>query len=178
MLEFAGDVEEACALLRRVPIQGAYNIMLLDSIGKSQIAVITAGRDAEFIDQPVATNHQADSHWPLYEEKVLTRERYQLLSEITAEQPYNAYEFSRQFLLPPLYHTRFARGFGTLYDAAFYPQHLSCEYFWPEMSWSFGFDNFTPRDYRITFTDPEGYPKNATSYSEIYTSKPTPVLRF
>jgi len=178
LLEFAGDVDEACALLRRIPVQGAYNIMLLDAAGNSKLAVVAADRDTEFTDQPVATNHQADSHWPLYEEKVLTRERFQLLDEITVALPYSAHEFSRQFLLPPLYHSRFARGFGTLYDAAFYPARLACEYFWPENSWSFDFDSFTPGEYHITFTDPEGYPEKSKTYGEIYTSTPLPVLRF
>jgi hypothetical protein len=30
LLEFAGDVKEACELIRPIPVQGAYNIMLLD----------------------------------------------------------------------------------------------------------------------------------------------------
>jgi hypothetical protein len=30
LLEFAGNVNEACELVQRVPVQGAYNIMLLD----------------------------------------------------------------------------------------------------------------------------------------------------
>jgi predicted choloylglycine hydrolase len=30
LLEFAGNVSEACELIQRIPVQGAYNIMLLD----------------------------------------------------------------------------------------------------------------------------------------------------
>jgi predicted choloylglycine hydrolase len=34
LLEFAGNVGEACELIRRIPVQGAYNIMLLDRESK------------------------------------------------------------------------------------------------------------------------------------------------
>jgi hypothetical protein len=78
----------------------------------------------------------------------------------------------------PLYHTRFARGFGTLYDAAFYPQRNACEYFWPHNNWQFDFQSFSERDYHIAFIDPDGYPDNSEAYSEVYTSKPLPVLQF
>jgi len=40
------------------------------------------------------------------------------------------------------------------------------------------FANFPERDYHIDFIDPDGYPDNSESYSEIYTSKPLPVLQF
>ena len=79
---------------------------------------------------------------------------------------------------PPLYHTRFARGFGTLYDAAFYPASRRCEYFWPEQSWRFDFDSFTPAEYRIDFIDPEGAPIVGKAYDEVYTAKPVPALQF
>jgi len=178
LLEFAGDVKEASELIRRVPVQGAYNIMLLDSEANFETVEIDAGREPAFIGKRVATNHQADSHWPLYEEKVFTHARYQHLYNVTTDREHTANAFTREFLQFPLYHTRFARGFGTLYDAAFYPQRKTCEYFWPHNNWEFDFEDFDERDYHIAFIDPEGYPENSEAYSEIYTSKPLPVLQF
>lgn len=178
LLEFAGDVREACELIRRIPVQGAYNIMLLDRTGKFETVELSAGQQPSFIGSRVATNHQADSSWPLYEEKVLTHARDSHLRKMIAEHIHSAHAFTREFLQAPLYHNRFARGFGTLYDAAFYPQRNACEYFWPENTWPLNFENFSDRDYHIAFIDPDGYPDDSESYGEIYTSKPLPVLQF
>lgn len=178
LLEFAGDVKEAGELIRRIPVQGAYNIMLLDREANFEMVEIDAGRQPAFTGNCVATNHQADSHWPLYEEKVFTHARYQHLGKITVGREHTAHAFTREFLQTPLYHTRFARGFGTLYDAAFYPQRNACEYFWPHNNWQLNFENFVERDYHIAFIDPDGYPENSTAYGEIYTSKPLPVMQF
>ncbi|MEM7562687.1 MAG: C45 family peptidase [Pseudomonadota bacterium] len=178
LLEFAGDVKEANALLKTIPIQGAYNIMMLDRDSNFETVAVSANRDPEFLGSKISTNHQSDSHWPLYEEKVQTRERFEYLTQIHQAQQHSAIDFSREFLKPPLYHNQFGKGFGTLYNAAFYPEHQSCEYFWPENSWSFSFNHFPEVEYQMTFIDPAGYPKKSQSYSEIYTTHPSPVLRF
>jgi len=178
LLEFAGNVKEACELIKRVPVQGAYNIMLLDREAKFETVEIDAGRTPNFVGSRVATNHQADSSWPIYEEKVFTHARFQHLHNVTADREHSAYAFSREFLQFPLYQDRFARGFGTLYDAAFYPQRNTCEYFWPKNTWEFDFQDFSARDYDIAFIDPEGYPEKSRAYGEVYTSQPLPVLQF
>ena len=178
LLEFAGNVQEACELIQNIPVQGAYNILLLDRDNHYRTAALAAGREAQFLDARVSTNHQADSHWPLYENKVHTHARHAFLSDLSAARVHDARGFARQFLQPPLYHTRFARGFGTLYDAAFYPQRFACEYFWPEQTWDFDFAGFSEREYHITFTDPEGYPNKSEAYADVYTGKPIPVLQF
>ena len=178
LLEFAGDIGEAVELLRRVPVQGAYNVMLLDSTGSFETIEIAPGSEPRLVGSRVATNHQADSHWPLYEEKVFTHARYQHLFNVVADREHTAWSFTREFLQFPLYQSRFARGFGTLYNAAFYPERGACEYFWPHHRWDFGFENFTEREYHVEFIDPEGYPEGSESYSEIYPGNPLPVLSF
>lgn len=178
LLEFAGDVKEAGELIRRVPVQGAYNIMLLDREANHQTVELAPGCEPRFVGDRVATNHQVGSHWPLYEEKVFTHARYQHLHNVIADREHTAWAFSREFLQFPLYQSRFARGFGTLYDAAFYPQRASCEYFWPHHQWDLDFDNFVESEYHVAFIDPDGYPENSEAYSEVYTSKPLPVLQF
>ena len=151
---------------------------LLDREANHQTLEIAPGCEPKLVGGRVATNHQAGSHWPLYEEKVLTHVRFQHLQNVVADREHTAWAFTREFLQFPLYHSRFARGFGTLYDAAFYPQRMSCEYFWPHNEWQFDFHSFTEREYPVIFVDPEGYPENSEAYGEIYTSKPIPVLQF
>ncbi len=178
LLEFAGDVEEACDLLQRVPIQGAYNILLLDANARFKSVEIVPGRNPSFGTSTATTNHQSDSNWPLYEEKVFTHVRASHLNNLIAAREHTSRAFIREFLQFPLYQTRFAHGFGTLYDAAFFPQRKACEYFWPHHQWQFDFDGFTPQEYRVEFIDPDGYPEDSEAYGEVYTSKPLPVLQF
>jgi predicted choloylglycine hydrolase len=178
LLENAGNVAEACELLQRVPVNGAYNVMLLDRDRHFETLAIAPGQEPLKMGTRVSTNHQPGSSWPLYEEKVSTHLRYQYLEEVTAARQLNARQFSRQFLQPPLYNTQFGRGFGTLYSAAFYPQSGTCEYLWPEHSWSFNFDKFDDCRYQIVFVDPEGYPAESQSYGDIYTAKPLPMLNY
>ena len=178
LLEFAGNVGEASELLQRIPVHGAYNITLLDADDRFDTIAIGPGQQPQSLGTAVATNHQPGSSWPIYEEKVATHQRYAYLNQIGEAHQHSAFQFSREFLQPPLYSNKFARGFGTLYSAAFYPRHRSCEYFWPGHSWNFGFESFKETEYRIDFIDPEGYPKKSQTYSEIYTGAPVPALRF
>lgn len=178
ILEYAGNVAEACELLQRIPVNGAYNVMLLDSDNQFETIAIAPGHEPLRMGTRVSTNHQPGSSWPLYEEKVHTHLRYRHLQEVNSAQALGATDFSRQFLIPPLYNTQFGRGFGTLYSAAFYPQRGACEYFWPGNTWSFDFDKFAERKYRIHFTDPEGYPEKSQVYGDVYTAKPIPVLNY
>ncbi|MCP3688150.1 MAG: hypothetical protein GY784_07030, partial [Gammaproteobacteria bacterium] len=178
LLEFAGNVSEACEMMRRIPVNGAYNIMLLDSDSNFETISVSVDQPPRYLGSAISTNHQQGSNWPIYEEKVHTHQRYQYLSELADSAQCTGREFAQHFLLPPLYQDKFARGFGTLYDAAFYPQRNACEYFWPEYSWELDFDHFSDREYVMQFVDPEGYPDKLQAYDEIYTSKPLPILQF
>jgi predicted choloylglycine hydrolase len=59
LLEFAGNVNEACELVQRVPVQGAYNIMLLDREANFETVEIAPGCEPTRVGHRVATNHQA-----------------------------------------------------------------------------------------------------------------------
>ena len=178
LLECAGNVSEACELLQRIPVHGAYNVMLLDRDARFETVAIAPGHEPIKLGTRVSTNHQPGSSWPIYEEKVSTHARYRHLESVIAEGGYKARDFSRLFLQEPLYNRMFGRGFGTLYSAAFYPQSGRCEYLWPEHSWNFDFSDFDDCDYRVDFIDPDGYPALGQSYSEIYTASPLPVLSY
>ena len=178
LLEYAGNVAEACELLEHVPVHGAYNVMLLDRDANFETIAIAADQPPLKLGTRVSTNHQPGSSWPIYEEKVSTHLRYQHLDTITAARHLSAHQFSHQFLQPPLYNSQFGRGFGTLYSAAFYPQTGTCEYLWPDHSWSFDFDSFDECKLPVNFIDPAGYPAKSETYGEIYTAKPLPVLNY
>jgi len=42
----------------------------------------------------------------------------------------------------PLYNTDYARGFGTLYTAVYWPQTLTARYLWPGFAWDLSIEAF------------------------------------
>ena len=178
ILEYASNVSEACELAKDIPIHGAYNVTLLDRNADVATLAITAGESTKINSAGVATNHQAGSSWPKYEEKVLTFLRHDYLSDVISKKEDTANSFAQRFLQPPLYNNQFGRGFGTLYTAAYFPTRGECRYLWPGNVWSYNFQNFHPSEYQVQLLDPEGYPAQGGAYAEVYTSNKLPGLSF
>ena len=178
ILEYASNVREAVALVKDIPIHGAYNITLLDKQANFTTLAIAPGESTRVIATPVATNHQNLGGWPLYEEKVQTKKRFDYLNGVIARQEETADSFAFKFLQSPLYNTQFARGFGTLYTAAYYPCRNECRYIWPTNEWRFNFDNFVETEYHASFIDPEGYPNQSQAYADVHTNNRIPGLQF
>ena len=178
ILEYASNVREAVELVKDIPVHGAYNVTLLDKQANFSTLMMAPGKATREIPTAVATNHQKLGGWPLYEKKVQTAARHDYLSEAIKSKVDTADSFALKFLQPPLYHSQFARGFGTLYTAAYYPGRNECRYIWPEHEWRFNFDNFAETQYQINFIDPEGYPVQAEAYADVYTSSHLPGLQF
>ncbi len=178
MLEYATNVKEAVELVKDIPIHGTYNLTLLDADANHATLEITADQPTRVTHAAIATNHQQLGNWPLYEEKVQTNLRYDHLTEVVGQQQDSAESFAGRFLQPPLFNTQYARGFGTLYTAAYYPCLRERHILWPENQWRFNFQNFIETEYQISFIDPQGYPDQSDSYAEIYTNSHIPGLQF
>lgn len=178
LLEYATNVKEAIELARDIPIHGAYNLTLLDAGANHATLEIAADQPMRVTRAALATNHQKLGNWPLYENKVQSELRYQYLDKTVNQQQDSAESFAARFLQPPLFNTQFARGFGTLYTAAYYPCRRECHYLWPDNAWRFNFLNFIETEYHINFIDPQGYPKQSDVYGEVYTSGRVPGLSF
>ena len=178
MLEYATNVKEAIELVKNIPVHGAYNLTLLDADANHATLEIAADQPTRITRATIATNHQQLGNWPLYEEKVQTSLRYDHLTEVISQQQDSAESFAGRFLQPPLFNTQFARGFGTLYTAAYYPLRRECHYLWPQNKWHFNFENFAETDYKISFVDPMGYPDQSGVYADVYTGNSLPGLAF
>ena len=178
ILEYATSVKQAIELVKDIPVHGAYNVTLLDRNADYATIAIAPGKPSRVTPAGIATNHQRGSSWPKYEDKVQTALRFEHLSELVAHQQHSVDNFAQLFLQPPLYNTQFARGFGTLYTAAYYPCRGECHILWRDHAWRFGFQNFEETEYRISFIDPEGYPVIGQPYAEVYTSHKIPGLSF
>jgi predicted choloylglycine hydrolase len=178
LLEYATNVKQAIELVKGIPVHGAYNVTLLDRNADFATIVIAPGEQSRVTRAGIATNHQQGSSWPRYEEKVQTALRFEHLNKIVEQQQHSVDSFAQQFLRPPLFNTQFARGFGTLYTAAYYPCRGECHYLWPDNEWRFSFQDFRETEHRISFVDPEGYPAVGQPYAEVYTSNKLPGLSF
>ncbi len=178
ILEYASNVKEAIELVKDIPVHGAYNVTLLDRNASYSTLTIAADAKTRVSNARVATNHQAGSSWPKYQERVQSALRFEYLTDVVDQRAHSVDSFARQFLQPPLFNTEFAKGFGTLYTAAYYPCRGECHILWPENAWRFSFQDFVETEYRVSFNDPQGYPVRGERYAEIYTSGRLPGLTF
>ncbi len=142
ILEFCKDVDEARAVLMRVPSHMAYNVMAVDPSGRFINAHVYPGRETLFANSAAATNHQSEVEWARHAEVTDSVGREQYLREQLDSPTLNRGRFADQFLESPLYNTRWAEGFGTLYTAVYDPLEKSVEYRWPSHTWQLNFDSF------------------------------------
>lgn len=141
LLETAGSVAEGVAVLRRVPVHMAYNVMMLDRHGRSSTVLVRPGGPPEVFDLPAVTNHRGTRPLdPAHAARFRSVQRQRALFDLLDAAPDPA-DVVDAFLRPPLYNTEFDRGFGTLYTAAYRPVEGTVEYAWPGSRWRLGFDS-------------------------------------
>jgi predicted choloylglycine hydrolase len=178
ILEYATNVKEAVELVKDIPVHGAYNVTLLDRNTNYATLTMAADETTQVTRAAIATNQQQGGSWPKYQERVQTALRFEYLTGVVSQRAHSVDSFPQQFLQPPLFNTEFAKGFGTLYTAAYYPQRGECQILWPHNSWRFSFQDFVETEYPMSFVDPEGYPERSQRYAEVYTRGHLPGLTF
>jgi predicted choloylglycine hydrolase len=141
LLEISDGVSDAVAVLSRVPVDMAYNLTLLDAQANAATVFVAPGRTPEVFEHRAATNHRglvpAD---PEQARSLRSAERQQALLVLLAQRP-DAETAIKAFLQPPLHNTDYARGFGTMYTAAYRPHRGVVDYVWPGSTWRRGFDS-------------------------------------
>ncbi|RYH03308.1 hypothetical protein EU805_06185 [Salipiger sp. IMCC34102] len=121
VLEVCDTVEEALAVLHRVPSHMAYNVVLADAAGATASVELSPGGGAKVMDKAIATNHQSG---PVPADRpgfTRTTERHDHLSALDTP----ARDLADRFLEAPLIQTRYGEGFGTLFTAEYDPRALS-----------------------------------------------------
>jgi predicted choloylglycine hydrolase len=134
VLEFASNVKEAIALLKRVPVHMSYSVALLDRAGKHAIVFVTPDRPAEVLRRRVVTNHQHRPEWKRHATTTRSVEREEALQRAIATTS-DPETMLGVFMQPPVYQTSYGRGYGTLYTALYRPQDASAELVWPSGRW-------------------------------------------
>ncbi len=152
VLETCDTVDEACAVLARVPVHAPQNLTLLDRTGAYVTAYVGPGREPTFHDIPATTNHQGEVEWPEYAAAIRSEEREACVLELLADPEMERERFVDAFLEPPLHSTAHERGFGTIYTAAYEPAAGRVTYRWPGTSWEQSFERFEPGRRTVTLT--------------------------
>jgi predicted choloylglycine hydrolase len=140
LLEVAETLGDVNAVLNRVPVHMAYNLTILDSQGEAATVYVAPQTPPQIFSLRAATNHRGLApEWPEHAQRFRSVVRQQHLLDLLQSAP-EPDELIAAFLQPPLYNTDYAGGFGTIYTAAYRPDHGMIEYHWPGSLWQRTFD--------------------------------------
>lgn len=154
LLEFATNVSEAVAMLKRIPVHMAYSVALVDRAGNHAMVFVGPDRVAEVVAKLVTTNHQHKIDWPRHAEATKSLEREQAL--LAALGNADAETMLQKFLVPPVYQTNYGHGYGTLYTAVYDPAAGSAELVWPGKRWRQTCSDFVEGRHTVSFDETMG----------------------
>lgn len=141
LLEECGDVAEALARVRRLPVAQAYNLTFVDASGAAATVFVAPGEDVIISRQRVATNQRLDVvEYPAYAARLRSQERHDLLTRLVKDGA-TRLEVADAFLREPVRSSHFSTGFGSLFMAEFLPREGSVTYRWPGRSWTRRFED-------------------------------------
>jgi predicted choloylglycine hydrolase len=152
VLETCATTADAVAALTRVPCHMAYNVTVVDAQARHATLFLAPDRAAVVTSLPAATNHQDRIEWLRHARATASvqRERF-LYDELLGGQLPAEGDFIAAFLRPPLYAHAFARGFGTLYTAAYRPLERSLTLLWPDATRDYRLDDFRSEAWGVTY---------------------------
>jgi predicted choloylglycine hydrolase len=141
LLEVTETLEEATAVLSRLPVSMAYNVTVLDRNADAATIFVAPGERPEVTRVDAVTNHRGTTpDWPGHARAFRSVERQQALLRALAASP-TPEALVDHFLRPPLYNTAYEQGFGTLYTAAYRPTEGVADFVWPSSTWRRTFDS-------------------------------------
>jgi predicted choloylglycine hydrolase len=154
LLETCSTVEDARAVLARLPYSLSHNLTLVDASGTVLTAYLSPDREPIFRLFPAATNHQGIVEWPEQAKATRTIEREQTIVGLLNDPAVDAQVFIDSFLRAPLFSTSYANGFGTLYTASYRPASGVASFIWPSRTWTHAFDAFEPGEHTEVLAAP------------------------
>jgi len=141
VLETCETVEDALAVLNRVPSHMCYNILLADAAGTAASVEVYAGGGAQVQPIPIATNHQNDGSTPDRGAFTQTDARAAHLKSVMQAEP-EPPKLVEAFMQTPLRQSRYTEGFGTLFTAEYLPKNGAMVLHWRDQSWSQSLSDF------------------------------------
>jgi predicted choloylglycine hydrolase len=159
VLETCADVADGVAALRRLPVQTAYTVTLIDRHGDHTTVMLGPDTSAEVTAQRAATNHQRAVHWPAHARWTRSVERLERLDALLAQEPPDAGDVVAAMLSAPLRATDLAGGFATLYTAVYRPGEGSVEYRWPGLAFRQSLSDFREQRLEVELGADEWSPR-------------------
>ncbi|MCQ0092431.1 C45 family autoproteolytic acyltransferase/hydolase [Roseovarius sp. M141] len=153
VLEMCVDVSQAVEALRAVPSHMSYNVTVVDAAGDWATVYLAPDRPPIVTRTPYATNHQIGVEWPRHGRFSNTQGRSDHLEALLKDPAMTPGRLTGEFLTAPLASTRYSRGFGTVYTAAYRPHTGSIALSWMDGSheaWHLG--SVDPRERLVEFT--------------------------
>ena len=154
VLQTCRHLDEAVAVLSRVPSHMTYSITLLDAAGRGATVWVAPDRPPARSPVDLAANHQAGVEWPEHAAATGSVVREQALAAGLAAADTGLDGFVQRFLEPPLFSHQYARGFGTLYTAVYRPELGAVRYRWPGLTWEQTLHDFREGEVLIRFAAP------------------------
>lgn len=150
ILETCSSVDDAIAVLKRVPVHLDYNIALLDKTGHHATVFIAPDRDPCVTQATTSTNHQGPQEHgkPLFLEDSV--QRLETLNTLAANRELSLSQTVTAFLHPPLYRCH-ENSSGTLYTAVYNPTAGYVNFVWPQFNLNLSFDHFTEQTLDIHY---------------------------
>jgi predicted choloylglycine hydrolase len=153
VLEVCNDVPSAIEALRAVPCHMSYNVTALDRDGDWASVMLSPDRPPMVSRAPSITNHQLGIEWPRHGRLSNTLARAAFLETLLERPQLGGAGLIDAFLQPPLFETGYARGFGTVYTAAYRPALGEVTLLWPHspaQTWRIG--NADARTFQVRYS--------------------------
>lgn len=145
VLETCTRVEEAIAVLRRIPVALSQNVTLLDRSGAFATLFLGPDRTPAISRLLVCTNHQEPPIPPHSARIANSIERQQILQAALDDPAMTLAELAARFLVPPVYARRPTS--TTAYTAVYRPIEGQVDYIWPGHRQRQSFDRFEITEY-------------------------------
>ena len=152
ILEFCHTVAEACAVLQRIPVSMAYNIVVMDRLGNHNTVFVGPGQLTEVTELACTANHQPRARLETNMDILSdSRVRDRFLQSRLSDPRQTLDHLQQLFLSPPLYRSnKDTKGWGTIYTSLYQPQQGSVSIIWPNQQMTQSFDYFQDTQLRVS----------------------------
>ena len=142
VLEFATSVNDAVAILRRIPLQLAYNVALVDASGDSAIVYVGPDRESVVSGATTAGNRQGETEWPEHAAFCDTVTREAAMADSASDSTLDVAALVDRFHSAPIHRSTATSTWGTVYTASYDSDLRTLELSWPDDRWSLSLDAF------------------------------------
>jgi hypothetical protein len=156
LLEVARTVDDAVAVLARIPVSMSYNVALTDARGGSAIVEVAPDLPALVTGRTTAGNRQSHggaepvTEWPEHARRSGTVAREVALAGVVNDPRSTAYDVVSTFLTAPVQRDPARHEWGTVWTSVYDCDAGTLDLLWPDETWSLGLWDVTGVRVRLT----------------------------